>query len=608
MSPEEQNIPNLPPRLAELAERMSKPPASVKKGLLITALFPGMGEVYQGNIDKGFRTLIETLIFCTLSVLTSNIFFPEGPMVIHIVHSMMMLAVIWIWLHGINRTIQYYEAEIRLWRAKKGLPALKEKFNRKEYLERIRQKGGKHNVEFTLDEMLNNPKHAIVTMSLMVSLTFIATKINGFLDKVWIANISEDAVAAIATVSPIYSVVSAVGVGIGTGACVCISYVLGRREYEKTQELATASIFLSVAMAIPLAIFLVLSVDPIVSVEGEEITRLAKQYVIPLAIGCPAIILSGVLGSLFKAEGAMKKMTLCAMISVPVNMVLTPLFIHVFGWGIVGASIASVIGSIVSVMTALYIFRKGGYHFSIRFGIPTSASLKEIFSVGGPKAAEEMLGGLIILAQNMIIVMKTGSATLALVELAFTFPYLMTMVPDSLTSGAQPVCSAHAGERDVGGMWDSMKFALGINLILSVVAAAVLCVFASPLSSLFVGGDQSRVTDDLLTVTRLYSIIIPFYLLGRMSGNLLQVVRKSDVSAIVFTTLGISRLFLFSALGNSTMEIVWLEIIMNIVTGLVMFGLLFYYAKKFDPDVVNEKSERRANVFTILRERRADPE
>ena len=40
----------------------------------------------------------------------------------------------------------------------------------------------------------------------------------------------------------------------------------------------------------------------------------------------------------------------------------------------------------------------------------------------------------------------------------------------------------------------------------------------------------------------------------------------------------------------------------------VMFGLLFYYSKRFDPDKVDEKNERRSDVFTILRGRRAAPE
>ncbi len=601
MIPEHQKDPHLPPHLVELSERMSEPPASVKKGLLITAFFPGMGEVYQGNLNKGIRILVATFVFCVLSILTSSIFFPDGPMFVHILHAVFMIAVIWMWVHGMIRTVQLYEAQIHLWRLKKGIPDVKERFDRKEYLDRIRKRGGKHNVEDNLDEILNNPKHSIVQMSLVVSLTFIVTKVNGFLDKVWIANIGNDAVAAIATVSPIYSVVSAVGVGIGTGACVCISYVLGKREYEKTQDLATASVFLSVALAVPLGIFLILSVDPIVGVQGAEITELAKEYVYPLALGCPAIILAGVLGSLFKSEGAVRKMTFCAMISIPINMVFTPLFIYVFGWGIAGASIANVLGSIVSLLVALYMFRKGEYHFKIRFGIPKSGALKEIFSIGGPKATEEMLGGLIILAQNMIIVMKTGSATMALVELAFTFPYLMTLIPDSVTSGAQPVCSAHAGKRDVKGMWDSMKFSLALNLEFSVVSMVVLLLFAMPICSLFSGGDQSAVTDDLLNITRLYAFIIPFYLLGRMSGNMLQVVRKSEVSAVVFTGLGVTRLVLFSLWGNNTMEVVWIEIFMNVMTGAIMFGLLYVYAKRFDPDAVNEKSERRADIFSILR-------
>ena len=77
-------------------------------------------------------------------------------------------------------------------------------------------------------------------------------------------------------------------------------------------------------------------------------------------------------------------------------------------------------------------------------------------------------------------------------------------------------------------------------------------------------------------------------------------------SAVVFTGLGILRLVLFSVWGNSTMEVVALEILANVLTGVIMFALLLYYAKRFDPDGVNEKSKKRSNVFSILKERGAD--
>lgn len=54
------------------------------------------------------------------------------------------------------------------------------------------------------------------------------------------------------------------------------------------------------------------------------------------------------------------------------------------------------------------------------------------------------------------------------------------------------------------------------------------------------------------------------------------------------------------------MEVVALEILANVLTGVIMFALLLYYAKRFDPDGVNEKSRKRSNVFSILKERGAD--
>ena len=71
MNPEDQSRPNLPPKLAELSERMARPPASVHKGLLIAAFLPGMGEVYQGNSRKGMRIFFESLALVILLVFTT---------------------------------------------------------------------------------------------------------------------------------------------------------------------------------------------------------------------------------------------------------------------------------------------------------------------------------------------------------------------------------------------------------------------------------------------------------------------------------------------------------------------------------------------------------
>ena len=78
-------------------------------------------------------------------------------------------------------------------------------------------------------------------------------------------------------------------------------------------------------------------------------------------------------------------------------------------------------------------------------------------------------------------------------------------------------------------------------------------------------------------------------------------VRRSEVSAIVFSSLGALRLMALYIWGNSTMEVAWLDLFSTCITGLVMFLILWYYAKRFDPNEVDERSERRSNVFSILR-------
>jgi hypothetical protein len=77
--PDNQKEQELPPELADLSDDMTKQPASVKRTILISVFLPGMGEVYQGNVRKGPLKFITTLIFCVLSILTSRIFFLDGP-------------------------------------------------------------------------------------------------------------------------------------------------------------------------------------------------------------------------------------------------------------------------------------------------------------------------------------------------------------------------------------------------------------------------------------------------------------------------------------------------------------------------------------------------
>lgn len=611
--------------LKRFLDRVVKPPEDWLIALVLSAVIPGSGIVYFGQARRGLKIFLITASLYVLGAAFYDFILTNESVFIPLIYAVILTAAISMWLYSIVITIQLYEIDLKLWQIKNGIYNKLDKIDYKELLDLLKEKikiakeedegqnepsldkededekeREKKEKKATLELMLNDPKRAIVYMSLIVSMTFIATKVNSFLDKMWISKISDEAVSAISTVSPIYSVVAAIGVGIGTGACICISYTLGKKDYSRSQDLANASLFLSILMSIPTALFLILSIDPIVSVQGPEITELAKQYVLPLAVGCPAIILSGVLGSLFKAEGAMKIMTMCALLSVPVNAILTPVFINYCGWGILGASAATALGSVASMLASFYFFRKGKYHFKVRFTTPKSSALREILTIGGPKAIEEALGGVIMLAQTVLVSTSVGSTALAITGLGFAFPYLMTMIPDSISTGAQPVCSAQAGAHNVSVMRSSMTFSFKLLLGLSLIPTFALLFFTEPIVSIF-GNGNTAITDELITASRIYAAVIPFYLLQRMCTNMLQVVRKSEISAPVYLGFGVLRLILIAVFATTVMEVVYIECFINFIGAIGLGIALIYFTKKFDPNVVDEKAEKRLNDLSAMK-------
>ena len=608
--------------LIQIADRVKKRPQHWLIATILSVILPGTGMIYIGETKQGLRFFFITTVLYILEGITYEFVLTNDSIFLALLDAAFLISGIYMWLHGIVKTIQLYELNQKLWQIKVGESDKLDIFSKGEIselsdraeeirLEKQKEKEEKEREEeynekekkdkkAALEMMLNDPKRAIVYMSIMVSMTFVATKVNSFLDKMWIAKISDEAVSALSTVSPIYSVVAAIGVGVGTGACVCISYTLGKKDFSRAQDLANASLFLSLLLSIPTALFLILSIDPIVSVQGPVITELATQYVIPLAIGCPAIILSGVLGCLFKAEGAMKIMTACALLSIPVNAVLTPVFINVCGWGILGASAATALGSVVSMVASFYFFKKGNYHFNIRFAIPQSAAIREILTIGGPKAIEEALGGILILGQTVIVATAVGSTALAITGLAFSFPYLMTMIPDSISAGSQPVCSAQAGAHNVSVMRSSMSYSFKIMLLLSLIPTFVLLLFTEPILTIF-GNGNVVTSEDMIVITRLYAVFIPFYLLQRMCTDMLQVVRKANISAPIYLGFGVLRIILLFVFASTVYDVALIECLINLFSAVGLGAALIHYARKFDPNKVDENAEKRLDILSSIK-------
>ena len=90
----------------------------------------------------------------------------------------------------------------------------------------------------------------------------------------------------------------------------------------------------------------------------------------------------------------------------------------------------------------------------------------------------------------------------------------------------------------------------------------------------------------MIQVTRIYALLIPFYLLSRLISNLLQVVKKAHYWAPVYIILINLQMVSIFFLADNHVDMAWIVVIFNMLICLTSFIMLLYFTHKFSLDTI----------------------
>jgi len=183
-------------------------------------------------------------------------------------------------------------------------------------------------------------------------------------DQIFIANASylgSYGNAANTVVFPLTVVALAIAVMIGDGCCAYVSIALGRGEGEKAKLSVRNSIVLTVLCSLVLTAVYLIFADGIISVFGgtvnEETFRHSQEYFFYISIGIPFYMFGQAMNPVIRADGNPGFAMVSTLVGAVINIILDPVFIFVFKWGMMGAAVATVIGQVATAVLAIwYIF------------------------------------------------------------------------------------------------------------------------------------------------------------------------------------------------------------------------------------------------------------
>ena len=180
-------------------------------------------------------------------------------------------------------------------------------------------------------------------------------------DQIFIANASylgSYGNAANTVVFPLTVVALAIAVMIGDGCCAFVSMALGRNEVDKARRSVGNAVVLSVVSSLVLTAIYLVFADGIIAMFGgtvnEETFRHAQEYFFYITLGIPFYMFGQAMNPVIRADGSPRFAMVSTLAGAVINIVLDPIFIFVFKWGMMGAAVATVIGQVATALLAVW--------------------------------------------------------------------------------------------------------------------------------------------------------------------------------------------------------------------------------------------------------------
>jgi putative MATE family efflux protein len=215
------------------------------------------------------------------------------------------------------------------------------------------------------------------------------------------------------------------------------------------------------------------------------------------------------------------------------NIFLDPLFIFVFGLGIRGAAIATMVSQIVSfiILITFGTSRKGSIPIKLRLFSPSIPNYLEMARGGVPALLRQSVASLSTVVINHFAGAH-GDAAIAAISIVNRVYMFAGFTMLGFGQGFQPVCGYNYGAKLYNRLKKAFWFCVRLAVLGLTVAAVVLAIFAPQIIALFRKDDPEVIRIGTLGL-RIYCVSLPFSAWVIMCNMMTQTIGKALYASLV---------------------------------------------------------------------------
>ena len=359
-------------------------------------------------------------------------------------------------------------------------------------------------------------------------------------DMLWVGGLGSNAVASIGASSFYIGLGYSINALVVIGTGIKVSHGLGKNDDKKVKEYINAGILINILIGLILGLILIFLGDKFIGflhLENNIVERHAYYY---LALNGPIlfftffnVLYTRILGSYGNNKLAFR----INGMGLIINIILDPIFIYIFKFGVIGAAIATLIANIA--MFIMYLVKSSGIlKFNFNLGVDKN-KIKEILILGFPMAFQRILFTIINIILARIIAIF-GSDAIAAQKIGLQIESITYMVIGGLNGAIASFTGQNFGAKKFNRIKEGYKEALKIGITYSLVMALIFLFFNRPFIKLFVREEETI----LIAVTYLQVVAFSqiFSTIEMVSNGLFTGIGKPKIPAtisIIFTSLRI---------------------------------------------------------------------
>lgn len=372
-------------------------------------------------------------------------------------------------------------------------------------------------------------------------------------DQIFIANASylgSCGNAANTVVFPLTVVALALAVMIGDGCCAFVSISLGAGRKDEAHKSVGSATLLCIAVSLVLtAIYLLFSEQIITAFGGrvnEETFKQSKEYFFFITLGLPFYMFGQAMNPVIRSDGSPRFAMGATLAGALVNIVLDPIMIFIFRWGMMGAAVATVLGQVLTAVLSVWYMRRmrtvrlsrGSFSLHLPLArrylaLGMTSFLSQISLVAAMAAINNMIKA--YGAKDAIFSQaQYAQIPMAVVGVVMKFFQIVISIAVGLAAGCIPVMGYNVGAGRRDRVRALLSRLLGFELLVGFVALLIVELLPRQLIAIFGAANESLYyTEFAVKAFRVYLCMLPLATFNKGTFIALQSLGRALSSTMI---------------------------------------------------------------------------